>query len=323
MLRRGVLAAVSAGVAGCISSSDRSTVAPSRRSLPTVRCSTERVDGIDVFVREAGPAQAPCVILLHGFPSASHMFRELMPRLAARYRVVAPDYPGFGNSGRPDPKDAALTFEGISRTMERLLAMRGLERYVLFLHDYGGPIGLRMASRSPQRVRGLVVQNANAYDEGLSERFLKSKRPLWDARSAETEAPVAKFIAEGGWRSQYTTGLRNPAAFSPDDANLDAWGLSLPHTLAIQVGLQYDYRDNLARYAEWQAYLRKHRPPTLVVWGKNDPVFLEAGAHAYRRDVPDAEVHLLDTGHFPLQEDTEATASLMLDFLDRRIGGAS
>jgi pimeloyl-ACP methyl ester carboxylesterase len=309
-------ALVCAGALGC--SSSPIAIEPPRASAG-VRYERVSVDGVRIFLREAGPPGAPVLVLLHGFPSSSHMFRQLIPLLATRFRVIAPDYPGFGNSDRPDPGAFSYTFDHLSRVVERLLEDRGIDRFALFMHDYGGPIGLRMAARHPDRISALVVQNANAYQEGLSEAFFKLKRPLWAARTAATEAPILSYLKDGRFRSQYTSGMRSPESSSPDGPNLDAWGLEQPNGLAIQLALQVDYRSNLELYPEWQRYLREHRPPTLVVWGKNDPIFTSAGALAYKRDLPDCEVHLLDTGHFPLEEDAAATADLVMSFLDRRL----
>lgn len=316
-LHRMAPALACAGLLGCAPSPPRiDPRAP--ETAPIVRYERAPVGGVRVFLREAGPRDAPAIVLLHGFPSSSHMFRELIPRLATRLHVIAPDYPGFGNSDRPDPAAFAYTFAHLAEIVERLLEDRGIARFALFMHDYGGPVGLRIASRHPERITALVVQNANAYDEGLSEAFFKLKRPLWADRTPATEAPIVAYLRDGGFRAQYTAGAHDPNASSPDGPNLDAWGLAQPHALAIQVALQADYRDNLARYAEWQSYLRAQRPPTLIVWGKNDPIFTTAGALAYRRDLPDCEVHLLDTGHFPLEEHAATTADLVLRFLERR-----
>lgn len=313
-----VAALLCACALGCNPSPLPPESAPPRASPAGVRYERASVGGVRVFLREAGPPDAPTIVLLHGFPSSSHMFRELIPRLATRLHVIAPDYPGFGNSDRPDPAAFAYTFDHLAEIVERLLEERGVRRFTLFMHDYGGPVGLRIASRHPERITALVVQNANAYDEGLTEAFFRLKRPLWAERSAASEAPIVSLLKEGVWRAQYTTGARDPEAVSPDGPNLDAWGLEQPHAIAIQVALQADYRANLDRYAEWQSYLRARRPPTLIVWGKNDPIFVVAGANAYRRDLPECEVHFLDTGHFPLEEDAARTADLVLAFLDRR-----
>ena len=318
------LALLAAGLVACSASSSRkdATCAPSvtPRSA-TVHYGRASIGDVRVYYREAGSPAAPAIVLLHGFPSSSHQFRALIPRLATRFHVIAPDYPGFGNSDRPAPSAFAYTFDHLAETIERFLADRGLQSFVLFLHDYGGPIGFRIASRHPERIRALVIQNANAYAEGLAPSFLERHRALWSNRTPESEAPVAKYLAEGGWRAQYTRGARDESSVSADDVNLDAWGLAQPDSLAIQMDLQFDYRTNLERYDEWHRYLREHRPPTLVVWGKNDAVFTPAGAWAFRKDVPDCEVHLLDEGHFPLEEDPDTTADLVLDFLARRMLG--
>jgi pimeloyl-ACP methyl ester carboxylesterase len=305
------------GTLGCGTPANIGRVAPPP-AAGGVRHVRVTAAGVRVFVREAGPPGAPVVVLLHGFPSSSHMFRDLIPRLATDLRVIAPDYPGFGNSDRPDPATFRYTFEHLAEVVEQVLEQRGIGRFALFMHDYGGPVGLRIAERHPDKITALIVQNANAYDEGLTEAFFRLKRPLWAERTPATEAPVAAFVRDGAWRAQYTTGARRPDAVSPDGANLDAWSLAQPNAVAVQVALQADYRKNLDKYGDWQRYLRTSRPPTLIVWGKNDPVFTTAGALAYRRDLPDCEIHLLDTGHFPLEEDAATTAELVRSFLARR-----
>ncbi|MFY3742990.1 alpha/beta fold hydrolase [Anaeromyxobacter sp. Red801] len=282
-----------------------------------VRYRRATVDGVGIFFREAGPPDAPAIVLLHGFPSSSHMFRDLIPLLATRFHVVAPDYPGFGHSDAPPPGAYRYTFDRVAETMEALLEQLGLERYVLYLQDYGGPIGFRLAARHPERVRGLVIQNANAYEEGLSALTREAFQAYWSDQGPEATARVRAFLRPEGTRFQYTAGARAPEALNPDAWVLDQALLDRPGNEAIQLALFLDYRENVARYAAWHAYLRAHRPRTLVVWGRGDPIFLAAGAEAYRRDLPRAEIHLLDGGHFLLEEQAPAVARLILRAMAR------
>lgn len=282
---------------------------PARAGDPTeVRSRQDVVDGVRIFYREAGRPGSPRIVLLHGFPSSSHMFRRLIPLLAARFHVIAPDYPGFGHSGMPPPSRYPYTFDGLAATMDRFLEQVGATRYVLYLHDYGGPVGLRIAERHPERVAGLVVQNANAHEEGLSPAVMAVLKPLWAQRTPATEAPVRGFLTPEATRSQYTDGARHPEALDPDAWTFDQALLDRPGNAEIQLALLADYGSNVALYPRWQRYLRTHRPRTLVTWGRHDPSFLEAGAHAWQRDVPDARLVLLDSGHFALEEDAPTIA---------------
>jgi pimeloyl-ACP methyl ester carboxylesterase len=282
-----------------------------------VRYGTLEVDGVKLFYREAGTPGAPALLLLHGFPSSSHMFRDLMPLLAGRFHLVAPDYPGFGNSDMPPPDEFEYSFDHLADIVEGFVQKKGLERFALYLQDYGGPVGLRLAARHPGWVTGLVIQNANAYLEGITPMSRQQLEPLWARRSAATEAPVRRFLGRDGTLFQYQTGARNPSALNPDAWNLDQAGLDRPGNADIQVELLADYRTNLERYPQWQAYFREHQPPALVVWGKGDPLFALAGAQAYTKDLRDIEVHLLDTGHFALEEDAPRIAEHIAAFMSR------
>lgn len=277
-------------------------------SPPVVHSRHVVVDGLRIFYREAGDPAFPHIVLLHGFPSSSHMYRKLIPLLATRLHVVAPDYPGFGHSDMPSPAKYSYTFDQLASTMSGFLQAIGLTRYVLYMQDYGGPVGLRIAAAQPQRIAGLVVQNANAYEEGLSPEVMKVLRPLWAQRNAATEAPVRGFLTPDATRGQYVAGARNPDALDPDAWVFDQALLDRPGNQEVQLSLLADYGNNVALYPRWQRYLREHRPKTLVTWGRRDPFFLEAGAHAYLRDVPEARVVLLDTGHFALEEDVVGIA---------------
>jgi pimeloyl-ACP methyl ester carboxylesterase/ketosteroid isomerase-like protein len=263
---------------------------------------------LNVFVREAGRRDAPAVVLLHGFPTSSHMFRELIPRLAGRFRVIAPDLIGFGNSDAPPASRFAYTFENLTAITKKVLEGLGVESYILYMQDYGGPIGLRIASAAPERVRGLVVQNANAYMEGVSEAVANLFLPLWKERNDKTIAAAKGFLTAEATKMQYTAGARDPAALDPTAWTLDQALLDRPGMADAHLALFVDYEKNVALYESWHAYFRNHRPKTLVVWGKNDPFFLAAGAEAYKRDLPDADVVLLDGGHFALEEHVDVVA---------------
>ena len=275
------------------------------------------VDGLSIFYRDAGRQDAPVILLLHGFPSSSHMFRDLIPLLAEDFRVIAPDYPGFGYSDAPGPSDFEYTFDNVATVVDRLTDLLRIDRYIIYMQDYGGPIGLRLATAHPERVNGLVVQNANAYDEGISAAF-ESLKPFWANRNPETEQAARALLSRDTTLFQYTHGARHPERVSPDAWTHDQALLDRPGNDAIQLAMLHDYPSNLALYPKWQEYLRTHRPPTLVVSGKNDPFFLPAGQEAFTRDVPDAEVNLLDAGHFALEEAAEEIAATIKRFVAAR-----
>jgi pimeloyl-ACP methyl ester carboxylesterase len=282
-----------------------------------VQYKTVRIDGLDVFYREAGPSDAPVVLLLHGFPTSSHMFRNLIPALADKFRLVAPDYPGFGNSSMPTVDEFDYTFDNLARVVEKFTNEVGLSRYTLYLQDYGAPIGFRLAAKHPQRVQALVIQNGNAYEEGLRD-FWKPFKAYWSDRSEANAAALRKFLELDATKWQYTHGVRQPKAISPDNWLTDQCLLDRPGNKEIQLQLFYSYGSNPARYPEWQAYFRRHQPPTLIVWGKNDQIFPADGAHPYKRDLKNLQFHLLDTGHFALEEDHHVIAGLMRRFLETR-----
>jgi pimeloyl-ACP methyl ester carboxylesterase len=283
-----------------------------------VQHKTIKIDGLDVFYREAGPSGAPVVLLLHGFPTSSHMFRNLMPALADRFRLVAPDYPGFGNSSMPTVDEFDYSFDNLAHVIEKFTEAVALSRYTLYVQDYGAPIGFRLAAKHPQRVQALVIQNGNAYDEGLRD-FWKPFRAYWSDRSGTNAGALKQFLERDATKWQYTHGVRRPEAISPDNWLIDQYLLERPGNKDIQLQLFYDYRSNLPRYPEWQAYFRRHQPPTLIVWGKNDQIFPADGAHPYKRDLKDLDFHLLDTGHFALEEDHGVIAVLMRRFLEARL----
>jgi pimeloyl-ACP methyl ester carboxylesterase len=283
---------------------------------------TVTVDGLEIFYREAGPANAPTILLLHGFPTSSHMFRNLIPALSDRFHVVAPDYPGFGNSAQPGMDEFDYTFDNLADVMEQFTEKLGLKHYSLYLMDYGAPIGFRLAERHPERIDSLIVQNGNAYVEGLRE-FWDPIRKYWKERTPENAQPLAGFISPDGVKWQYTHGVRNEAVISPDNWNVDLRHLTREGNPEIQLALFYDYQNNVPHYPAWQAYFRKHQPPTLIVWGKNDYIFPAEGAYPYKRDLKNLEFHLLDTGHFALEEDGQVIADAIRQFLTKQVAGIS
>ncbi len=275
---------------------------------------TVEIAGVDIFYREAGPKTAPVVLLLHGFPTSSHMFRNLIPALADRYHVIAPDYPGFGNSAMPPVEAFDYSFDNFADIVEAFTEKLGLERYSLYVMDYGAPVGYRLATRHPERVQALIVQNGNAYEEGLRE-FWDPFRAYWKDRNAETAKPLAGFLKTDVTKWQYTHGTRHPETISPDNWTVDQALLDRPGNPAVQLQLFYDYGSNPPLYPAWQTYFRTHQPPTLVVWGKNDFIFPAEGAHPYKQDLKTIEFHLLDTGHFALEEDGAEIATHIRRFL--------
>lgn len=285
-------------------------------SAPALR--RVRVDGIELFYREAGPAGAPTVLLLHGFPTSSHMFRSLIPRLATRYRVIAPDLPGFGFSEAPDRARFRYTFDALAEIVDHFTEQVGARRYVIYVFDYGAPIGFRLALKHPERIAAIVSQNGNAYEEGLGKDWNPIQR-YWREPTAANRDALRGFLTIDGTRYQYLTGVADPSRVPPEAYTLDQALLDRPGQAELQLDLFLDYASNVALYPKIQAYLRVQRPPLLAVWGKNDPFFLPAGAEAYRRDDPRAEVRLLDTGHFALETHGDEIADRMLEFLGRTL----
>ena len=279
------------------------------------------VDGVGVFYREAGPRDAPTVLLLHGYPSSSRQYDALLPLLADRWHVIAPDYPGFGQSDAPPPSRYAYTFDHLARTMEGLVDRLGITRHALFLQDYGGPVGFRMATAHPERVSAIVIQNANAYEEGLGAKWQGIAR-YWADPAAHPEV-VDAFTSLEAAKQRHLGDSPDHDRFNPDTWTDEYAILSRPGEREIQAALLLDYRTNVASYPAWQAWMHAHRPPMLVMWGRHDPSFIVPGAEGYKRDVPDAEVHVLDAGHFALDEATDEVARLTRDFLARRLDGAA
>jgi pimeloyl-ACP methyl ester carboxylesterase len=277
-----------------------------------------QVNGINVFYREAGPRSAPTLLLLHGFPSSSRMFDTLIPLLADRYHIIAPDYPGFGHSDAPDAESFKYSFDHLAEIIDQLVQQLGLTSYVLFLQDYGGPIGFRLAVAHPQRVSAIIIQNAVAHEEGLGPLW-ELRRAYWRDRASLEGKVISSFTSLEGARERHVGSSPHPERYNPDTWTDEYAFLTRPGQRRIQADLFYDYQTNVASYPKWQAWLREHRPPMLVVWGRYDPSFTVAGATAYKRDVPDAELHILDAGHFAMDEALDQIALLVRSFLGKRL----
>jgi pimeloyl-ACP methyl ester carboxylesterase len=279
----------------------------------TTRYRRLTIDGVGIFYRQAGPKTAPTIVLLHGFPSSSREFDSLIPLLAPRYQVVAPDFPGFGQSDAPPPSSYAYTFDHLAETTNKFLEQLGIERCTFFLHDYGGPVGFRIMLKHPERVQALIIQNANVYQEGLGAKWAGIAQ-YWSDPKRHPEV-FDSFVSLSATEQRHTLGTSHPERYNPDTWTDEHVHLSKLGQREIQAALLYDYRTNVASYAAWQAWLREHKPATLIVWGRNDPSFVAAGAEAFRRDLPEAEIHLLDAGHFALDEKNDEIAGLVLAFL--------
>ncbi|MBW4639218.1 MAG: alpha/beta hydrolase [Gloeocapsa sp. UFS-A4-WI-NPMV-4B04] len=279
---------------------------------------TITIDGLDIFYREAGSRDNPTILLLHGFPTSSHMFHNLISSLADKFHLVAPDYPGYGNSSMPTVNEFDYTFDHLAEIVEKFITAIDLKKYSLYVMDYGAPIGYRIATKCPERVQALIVQNGNAYEEGLRE-FWEPIKAYWQDRSPENADKLRYLVTLEATKWQYTNGVRNPEAISPDTWNMDQLFLDRPGNDEIQLALLYSYGTNPPLYPQWQEYFRKYQPPTLIVWGKNDYIFPADGAYPYQRDLNDVEFHLLDTGHFALEEEGEAISNHIRQFLTSRL----
>jgi pimeloyl-ACP methyl ester carboxylesterase len=281
---------------------------------------TVKVGDLDIFYREAGPKDAPAVLLLHGFPTSSQMFRNLIPVLADEFHLFAPDYPGFGHSSMPPREKFAYTFDNLARVVDEFIAAIGLSKYALYVQDYGAPVGYRLATKHPERVTAIVVQNGNAYDEGLDNDFWKPLKAYWQEpeNKAKRDA-LRQFFIYDATRWQYTHGVPNPESVSPDGPAHDQFLLDRQGNDEIQLDLFLSYGSNPTRYPEWQEYFRKHQPPVLVAWGRHDQIFPPAGAEPYKRDLKTIEFHLLDAGHFALESAGDTIAGLMRDFFHKHI----
>lgn len=272
------------------------------------------VRGLRIFYREAGPKTSPVIVLLHGFPSSSHMFRDLIPKLASKFHVIAPDYIGFGYSDAPEASQFEYTFDNLAAHIEELLfGTLGLTRFSIYVQDYGAPVGFRIAVRHPDAIEGIVVQNGNAYAEGIGAAF-EPMKPFWADRNGETEKPVRELLKRETTIFQYTHGVKDTARISPDSYTVDQHFLDRPGNDAIQLNLLHNYQANLGHYDGWHQFFRSKQPKTLIVWGQNDPFFTVDGAKAYLRDIPKAELHLLDTGHFALENSSDFIAEKILNF---------
>jgi pimeloyl-ACP methyl ester carboxylesterase len=277
---------------------------------------TAKLDNLDIFYREAGPRDAPTILLLHGFPTSSHMFRNIIMQLSDEFHLVAPDYPGFGNSSAPPVDTFDYSFDHLAEIMEKFIQDLQLKRFSIYLQDYGAPIGFRIATKHPDWIEALIIQNGNAYEEGLKDFWIPIKA-YWQNRSKENEAALRKFLTIDATKWQYTHGVRNVEAISPDNWLVDQPLLDRPGNDKIQLQLFYSYQTNPPLYPQWHEYFRKHQPPSLIAWGKNDQIFPADGAHPYKRDLKNIDFHLLDTGHFALEEDYELIAELISNFLRR------
>ncbi|MEM8848355.1 MAG: alpha/beta hydrolase [Bacteroidota bacterium] len=277
---------------------------------------TERVNGLDIFYREAGAKDAPTLLLLHGYPTSSHMFRNLIKDLSSDYHLIAPDYPGFGRSSQPAMKDFEYTFDNLADIVDQLLVQLNIDSYSLYVMDYGAPVGYRIFAKHPERVEAFIVQNGNAYDEGLTD-FWNPLRKLWADNNKANQEPLQAFHQLEGVKWQYLHGVKDSSRVSPDTWNHDLQHLSRPENNEIQLALFYDYRTNVANYPKWQKLFRKYQVPTLIVWGKNDVIFPASGAHPYKRDLKNVEFHLLDTGHFALEEKGDEIAVYIDNFMKK------
>ncbi len=284
--------------------------------MTAIRYQTADVDGFKVFYREAGAADAPKLLLLHGFPSAGHMFRDLIPLLADRFHIVAPDLPGFGQSDMPARDKFTYTFDNIANVIERFTEIVGFDRFAVYVFDYGAPTGFRLALRHPERITAIISQNGNAYEEGLSDGWTPI-RAYWQDPSQANRDALRAFLAPEATHWQYTHGVTDAATVSPDGQSLDNFYLARPGAAEVQLDLFGDYKSNVALYPAFQEYFRTHKPRFLAVWGKNDPFFLPPGAEAFRRDIPDAEVRFFNTGHFALETHAKEIAAAIGDFLPR------
>ena len=285
----------------------------------SVHFKTTDVDGLKVFYREAGDPGRPAVLLLHGFPSASHMFRDLIPQLADRYHVVAPDLPGFGMTEQPVRDQFAYTFENIANVISRFTEVLGLDKFAVYVFDYGAPVGFRLAVKHPERISAIVTQNGNTYLEGVSEAFAPVQA-YWTEPTQTNRDALRGFLAPQTTLFQYTHGVPDPSQVSPDGRNLDDFYLARPGNDEIQLDLLLDYQSNVALYDTIQAYLRQHQPPVLAIWGKNDPFFIPPGAEAFKRDVPSADVRFVESGHFALETHAREIGAAMREFLAKHIG---
>jgi len=284
-----------------------------------VRYQAAVVDGLNIAYREAGNPQNPKLVLLHGFPASSHQYRNLIPALADSFYVVAPDYPGFGNSDMPDPATFAYTFDRLAEITAKFLKQKGFDRYGLFVQDYGGPVGFRIVTRNPDALEWLIIQNTNAYEEGFTEAWAGLRNALWKNRTPETEQAVAGLLELDTIKAVYLHGHKHPDLISPDNWNMDYRFMERPNARRVQMDLFYDYRTNVALYPQWQKFLRESQPKTLIFWGQDDIFFTRQGGEAYLRDLPQAEMHRLDSGHFAVEDCLEQISTNIERFYEEKV----
>ncbi|MEP3968084.1 MAG: alpha/beta hydrolase [Nonlabens sp.] len=287
-------------------------------TLQEVLYKSLEVDGLQIAYREAGNPKNPTIVLLHGFPSSSHQYRKVLATLSDEYHLIAPDYPGFGNSDFPTSEEYDYTFDNLALTIDRFLEKKGLNEYAIMVQDYGAPVGFRIATAHPERITAIINQNGNAYEEGLGDAW-QPIRELWADRNPTTENALLPVFSLDGLKWQYTHGTRNPETVNPDTWNLDYLRLSRPNAHKVNIDLFYDYQNNIKLYPKWQQYLREFQPPLLLVWGKNDAFFPESGATAFKKDVKNIDYNVYDTGHFALEEDGDAIIKKMRLFMNQVI----
>ena len=289
----------------------------------SVRFGTIPVDGLNIAYREAGDPESPKLVLLHGFPASSHQYRDLVRALADRFHVIAPDYPGFGLSDVPDPAAWPYTFDRIAGVIERFLALKGFERYGLFVQDYGGPVGFRIVARNPEALEWLIIQNSNAYEVGFTAAWDGLRNALWKERTPETEQPLLGFLTRETIKTIYLHGATRPELVSPDAWESDIAFMQRPNAVRLNLDLFYDYRTNVPLYPAWQAFLRERRPETIIFWGQDDIFFTREGGDAYLADLPDAELHRLQAGHFAVEDHLDYIASHTKRFYAAKVAGAT
>jgi pimeloyl-ACP methyl ester carboxylesterase len=296
------------------------TPTPAAPAMPTpVTFGSIMVDGLNIAYREAGDPSSPKLVLLHGFPASSHQYRNLVRVLGDTFHVIAPDYPGFGNSDTPDPGKFGYTFDKLADVVERFLAIKGFVHYGLFVQDYGGPVGFRILARHPEALDWLVIQNTNAYEIGFTAAWDGFRGALWKNRSPETEAPLAGFLTHDAIKGIYLHGAKRPELVSPDNWESDFGFMQRPHAVRMNLDLFYDYRKNVPLYPEWQAFLRNRQPKTLIFWGQDDVFFTKEGGEAYLTDLPSAEMHRLAAGHFAVEDNLEYISDHMHRFYAEKV----
>jgi pimeloyl-ACP methyl ester carboxylesterase len=288
-------------------------------AMTPVTYSSIDVDGLKIAYREAGAPGKPKMVLLHGFPSSSHQYRDLIRSLSDRFHVIAPDYPGFGNSDTPDPAKYAYTFDNFAAVIEKFLAAKGFDRYGLYVQDYGGPVGFRIVGRHPEALEWLVVQNSNAYEVGFTAVWDGLRGALWKNRSRDTEKPLEGFLTRDTIKAIYMQGAKNPEAISPDNWDSDFYFMQRPHSVRMNLDLFYDYRTNVGLYPKWQAFMREWQPKTLIFWGQDDIFFTAAGGEAFLTDLPKAEIHRLAAGHFAVEDHLDYVSDHIHSFYDKTV----